>query len=101
MAPVFTIGPQATSLKTRLRIRFSASGHLLKRCSEPRPGSATHGYKKSEYETTTQVSSLTDEGVGSELWWWIGSNGATHTNPDGKALGPRLFPHCKWPNYSG
>ena len=62
MAPVFTLGPQATSLKTRLRIRFSASGHLLKRCSEPRPGSATHGYKKSEYETTTQVSQLPDEG---------------------------------------
>jgi hypothetical protein len=25
-------------------------------------------------------------GMGSELWWWISSNGATHTNPDGNAL---------------
>ena len=31
MAPVSTTGPQATSLKTRLRIRFFASGHLPKK----------------------------------------------------------------------
>jgi hypothetical protein len=34
---------------------------MPKRRSVRRPGSATHGYKKSEYETTTQVSSLPDE----------------------------------------
>jgi hypothetical protein len=33
-----------------------------------------------------EVDALPDEGMGSELWWWIGSNGATHTNPDGNAL---------------
>ena len=31
------------------------------RRSAPRPGSATHGYKRSEYDTTTQVSLLPDE----------------------------------------
>jgi hypothetical protein len=25
-------------------------------------------------------------GMGSELWWWMSSNGATHTNLDGNAL---------------
>jgi hypothetical protein len=45
--------------RQRLRIRFFAAGPMTKRRSErrsaPRPGSATHGYKRSEYETTTQV----------------------------------------------
>ena len=35
-APVSLLGPQATSIKTRLRIRFLASGHLPKRSSERR-----------------------------------------------------------------
>ena len=55
MAPVSTPGPQATSLKTPIRIRFYAAGHLLKRRSAPRPGSATHGYRRPEYETTAQT----------------------------------------------
>ena len=33
------------------------------RRSAPRPGSATHGYKRSEYDTTTQGSLLPDEGL--------------------------------------
>jgi hypothetical protein len=45
LAPVSTTGPQATSLKTRLRIRFFAAGPMPKRRSErrsaPRPESAT------------------------------------------------------------
>ena len=71
--PVSTRGLRATSLKTRLRNRFFASGHVLKRRSERRsarrPGAATHGYRRSEYETTTQVSSLPDAGMGSDVWW--------------------------------
>jgi hypothetical protein len=43
-----------------LRIRFSAAGPMPKRRSERRsvrrPGSATHGYKRSEYETTAQAA---------------------------------------------
>ena len=35
-APVSLLGPQATSIKTRLRIRFLASGHLPKNRSEKR-----------------------------------------------------------------
>ena len=46
MAPVSTLGPQATSLKTPTRNRFYAASPLLKRRSAPRPGSATHGYQK-------------------------------------------------------
>ena len=54
-----------------LRIRFFAAGPMPKkrsaRRSAPRPGSATHGYKRSESETTTQVSSLPDEGTLAKL----------------------------------
>ena len=57
-APVSTLSPQATSLKTLIRNCFFVSGHLLKRRSvrrsAPRPGSATHAYRRSEYETTTR-----------------------------------------------
>jgi hypothetical protein len=46
--------------KQWLRNRFSASGPIPKRRSErrsaPRPGSATHGYRKSEYETSAQAA---------------------------------------------
>ena len=45
MAPVSTIGPQATSLKRRRRNHFFAAGPRLKKRSAPRPGSATHGYR--------------------------------------------------------
>ena len=41
MAPVSTLGPQATSLKTRLRIRFSASGPLPKKMFGAATGAAT------------------------------------------------------------
>ncbi len=37
-APVSTLGPQATSIKTRLRIRFDAAGRLLKNRSSPHEG---------------------------------------------------------------
>jgi hypothetical protein len=84
------LAPRPHPSRQWLRIPFFAAGHMPKgrsvRRSAPRPGSATHGYKRSEYETTTQVSSLPDESMESELWWWISSNGATHTNPDGNAL---------------
>jgi hypothetical protein len=57
-APGSTLGPQATSLKTRIRNRFYTSGPQLKirseRRSGPRPGSATHGYRRPAYETTTR-----------------------------------------------
>ena len=57
--PGFHNWPQATSLKTRLRNRFSASGPMSKRRSErrsaPRPGSATHGYKRTGSETAAQA----------------------------------------------
>ena len=39
-----------------LRIHFSASGPMPKRRSAPRPGSATHGYKRSESGTTAQAA---------------------------------------------
>jgi hypothetical protein len=48
------------SSRQRLRIRFFAAGPIPKRRSErrsaPRPGSATHGYKRSEYETAAQAA---------------------------------------------
>ena len=51
MAPVSTLGPQATYLKTRIRNHFFESGRRPRRKtrsvrrSAPRPGSATHGYR--------------------------------------------------------
>ena len=57
--PQLAFGPHPS--RQWLRIRFFTSGPPPKRRSAPRPGSAAHGYKKSEYETTTQVSSLPDE----------------------------------------
>ena len=39
-----------------LRNRFFAAGPLPNRRSVPRPGSATHGYRRSEYETTAQAA---------------------------------------------
>ena len=95
-----------------LRIRFSASGPLPKRRSAPRPGSATHGYRRPVahaplpsghgYETTTQKSSLPDEGMRFEIrlghdtgnaivpryrerYRIICPNGATHTSPGHRA----------------
>ena len=52
--PQLAFGPHPS--RQWLRIRFSAAGHLLKRRSAPRPGSATHGYSKPRYETTTQAA---------------------------------------------
>ena len=50
VGPGFHTWPQATSFKRRIRNRFHVSGPLLKRRSErrsaPRPGSATHGYRR-------------------------------------------------------
>ena len=40
----------------------TGDSHPKKRRSAPRPGSATHGYKRSGSETTAQVSLLPDEG---------------------------------------
>ena len=58
--PGFHTWPSATSLKTRLRIRFSAAGPMPKkrsaRRSAPRPGSATHGDKRSGSKTTAQAA---------------------------------------------
>ena len=55
--PQLAFGPHRS--RPWLRNRFFASGPMPKRRSErrsaPRPGSATHGYKSSEYETTAQV----------------------------------------------
>jgi len=69
------------------------------RRSAPRPWSATHGYKRTvahaplpsghRYETTTQVSSLPDEGMGSEPWWSSGSNGAFGVWPFDLEMAPR------------
>ncbi len=35
-----------SAFKTRIRNRFNKAGHLLKKRSAPRPGSATHGYRR-------------------------------------------------------
>jgi hypothetical protein len=54
------LAPRPHPSRQWLRIRFFASGPMPKRRSERRsarrPGSATHGYKRSEYETTTQAA---------------------------------------------
>ena len=39
-----------------------------------------------------EVDSLPDEGMGSELWWWIGSNGATQYQPRWQRPGTTSFP---------
>ena len=52
--PHVAFGPHPS--RQWLRNRFFASGPLAKRRSARRPGSATHGYKRSEYETTAQAA---------------------------------------------
>ena len=69
--PGFHTWPQATSLKTRIRIRFFASGPLLKKRSAPRPGSATHGYRNPDTKQRTGGKAATvagDAGPGFHNW---------------------------------
>jgi hypothetical protein len=58
--PGFHIWPTGHIPQNTDRIRFHVSGHLLKnrsaRRSAPRPGSATHGYRGTESETTIQAA---------------------------------------------